>query len=888
MRQDSRCVGGIMMTKIYNFNESKVPSIEYVGGKANSLIRLTKGGFRVPGGSVLTVAFFEKWISQLQCDPEFEGMWKDPSQFKSLGSSLKAKAKNLFFSEEQKSIILAVLKQRNNGALFAVRSSSPEEDLAGASFAGGYETILGVNESGIFEAVKKAFISCLDERVFYYKHQNGFDSSVLRIAVVIQEQIASEISGVGFSLNPLNNCFDEAVINANTGLGESVVSGMITPDEFIVDKSNLSIMESKIGSKEHSIVLDGMGGTKVVAGLKEEPALKEAQILELTDLIIKVEKYYEMPMDIEWAYYDNTLYLLQARPITTYVPLPKEMQTIPGENKILYLDASLTKQGITSPISVLGCDILEMTQKPLVYMMMGVDACADVKGGMLATLGGRMYKNLSTDIKLLGLKRVKNIWKTVDVSTVELLENLDVTLYIPEKLHKSMKGAIRKAIVNNLGTLKYIRRASKNPTAYKKWYQPFEDDFDQYLREIVKQNVALSSAVDEIIGRFIVLLDKMMTMTYAAELARKSIGKQLEKYFPDGKERMQYLERSLPDNITIDMGMKMYELSQMDDIKGSDFASFEAKLVSGDLSSDFIQLWREYMDWFGCRTNNEMDTGVPRTSENIEGLFNQIKGMSSITGEFSPLGIYEKSKNLREKTFNDLVEKLSSRSRKRLEQKYNVLVSLGGKREALKYWYVRSLTAIRELILAESARLVGKGLLENKNDIFWLKFEQIVQSSRKNKEELAVQLKENQQYYRLLDQVHSFPKLIDSRGKILTMPPVEAREGEVVGQPISPGKVKGRVKVLSTPDEKPLLPGEILVTRATDPGWTPLFINASAIILEVGGLLQHGALVAREYGKPCIAGIEDAMNILKNGQLIEVDGSRGLITILDKTDEKIH
>lgn len=876
------------MKKIYNFNEGKVPPIEHVGGKANSLIRLTKGGFNVPGGSVLTVAFFEEWISELQCDPEFEGMWKDPSQFKALGSSLKAKAKNLFFSEEQKSIILAVLKQRNNGALYAVRSSSPEEDLAGASFAGGYETILGVNESGIFDVVKKAFISCMDERVFFYKYQNDFDTSVLRIAVVIQEQIASEVSGVGFSLNPLNNCFDEVVINANTGLGESVVSGMITPDEFIVDKSSRSIMERKIGTKEQSIVLDGRGGTMVVDGLKEEPALKDAQILELADLTIKVEEYYGMPMDIEWAYYENTLYLLQARPITTYVPLPKEMQTIPGEKRILYLDGSLTKQGITKPISVLGCDCLGMTQKLMLQNMMGVDVSADVQGGMVTTRGGRMYKNLSTDIKLLGLKRVKSMWKTVDVSTVELLENLDLAPYIPKKLHESMKGAIWGAIKNNLGTLKYIQRASKNPTSYKKWYQPFEDEFDQYLWDITKQNVSLSAAPSEIIRKFLVLLDKMMPMTYAAELARKSIGKLLDKHFTDGKEKMQYLERSLPDNITIDMGMKMYELSQMGDIKDNDFAAFETKLASGDVSSDFTRIWREYLDWFGCRTNNEMDVGVPRMSENIEELFNQIKRMSPNTREFSPVGIYEESKNLREKTFNELVEKLSSCGRKRLEKKYNVLVSLGGKREALKYWYVRSLTAIRELILAESVRLVDKGLLENRNVIFWLKFEQIVQGSRKTKEELAAQVEENHRYYRLLDQVHSFPKLIDSRGKILTMPPVEAKEGEVVGQPISPGIVTGRVKVLSTPDEKPLFPGEIMVTRATDPGWTPLFINASAIILEVGGLLQHGALVAREYGKPCIAGIEDVMNIFKDGQLIEVDGSRGLISFLDGSDENSH
>jgi len=876
------------MKKFYNLNESVIPQILHVGGKANSLIKLTKGGFNVPGGAVLTVDFFNHWISDLQEDETLKDMWKDPSQFKELANRLKGKGETLLFNEEQKSIIAAILKEHKLSPLFAVRSSSPEEDLAGASFAGGYETVLGVSEGNILDAVKKAFISCMDERVFFYKHQNGFDTSVLRIAVVIQEQIASEVSGVGFSLNPLNNCFDEAVINANTGLGESVVSGMITPDEFIVDKYSRSIVESKIGSKEQSIVLDGIGGTKVVDGLKEKPALKDAQILELTDLIIKVEEYYDMPIDIEWAYYEETLYLLQARPITTYIPLPKEMQTLPGEKKILYLDASLTKQGISSPISVLGCDILEMTQKPLVYMMMGVDACADVKGGMLATLGGRMYKNLSTDIKLLGLKRVKNIWKTVDVSTVELLENLDLTLYIPEKLHKSMKGAIRKAIMNNLGTLKYIRRASKNPAAYKKWYQPFEDEFDQYLQDITKQDVSLSSAADEIIGKFIDLLDKMMTMTYAAELARKSIKKQLEKHFPDGKERMQYLERSLPDNITIDMGMKMYELSQLSEIKENDFASFERKLAVNNVSSDFSRKWREYLDRFGCRTNNEMDTGVPRMSENIEELFNQIKGMSPIIGEFSPVGIYRESKNLREKTFIELVEKLSSSNRKKLENKYNILVSLGGKREALKYWYVRSLTAIRELLLAKSARLVEKGLLDNLDDIFWLKIEQIVQVSHKTKEELAAQVEENQRYYRLLDQVHSFPKLIDSRGKILTVPPVEGKEGEVVGQPISPGIVKGRVKVLSTPDEKPLLPGEIMVTRATDPGWTPLFINAGAIILEVGGLLQHGALVAREYGKPCIAGIDNVMDILKDGQYVQVDATRGLITILEDPDESSH
>ncbi len=181
--------------------------------------------------------------------------------------------------------------------------------------------------------------------------------------------------------------------------------------------------------------------------------------------------------------------------------------------------------------------------------------------------------------------------------------------------------------------------------------------------------------------------------------------------------------------------------------------------------------------------------------------------------------------------------------------------------------------------------MVSRNILDSAEDIFWLHIEQAHQAQKSTREQVNTWIIENKNYYDQLDQVHQFPKLIDSRGRILTLPKVEAKDGELVGQPISPGIVTGRVKVLKTPDEKPLLPGEIMVTRATDPGWTPLFINASAILLEVGGLLQHGALVAREYGKPCVAGIDDIMNALEDGQLVEVDATRGVVRILEEQNE---
>lgn len=200
---------------------------------------------------------------------------------------------------------------------------------------------------------------------------------------------------------------------------------------------------------------------------------------------------------------------------------------------------------------------------------------------------------------------------------------------------------------------------------------------------------------------------------------------------------------------------------------------------------------------------------------------------------------------------------------------------------AQRFWYIKALTTIRELLIKYANTIVESKKLDSVEDVFWLHLDQVDQLTRVKKEKAYEWIDENKKYYEKLTQVNQFPKLIDSRGKILMMPKADQKDGELVGQPISPGVVTGRVKVLSSPDEKALLPGEIMVTRATDPGWTPLFINAAAILLEVGGLLQHGALVAREYGKPCIAGLDDVMNALTDGQLVEVDASRGIVRILE-------
>ena len=234
-----------------------------------------------------------------------------------------------------------------------MRSSSPDEDLENASFAGGYVTVLGVSLDEIEDAVRECFISCLDERVVLYKAQQGIDVHDPRIAVLVQRQIESDVSGVGFSLNPVTNDYDEAVIDANFGLGETVVSGEVTPDHFVVDKPGRNILERHLGSKQVSRWVRPEGGVELREETRgDEAALDDEQVLEISDALGRIEALYGHPVDIEWAYAQGTLHLLQARPITAYFPLSTDMQTKPGAPRRLYLDGNLS-DSITSnePIS---------------------------------------------------------------------------------------------------------------------------------------------------------------------------------------------------------------------------------------------------------------------------------------------------------------------------------------------------------------------------------------------------------------------------------------------------------------------------------------------------------------------------------------------------------
>ena len=416
------------MNLTISFPGAEQTTLTEVGGKGYSLIRMVEAGLPVPPGAVLTTEFFEPWFDEIKTSATWPALAEaTPDKWATLCNELKGLCLALRLTGTQRQALETLSKNLaalGDNVQFAVRSSSPEEDLASASFAGGYETRLGVPPAELQDAVRYCFASSLDERVLVYKKEHGFDILSPRIAVVVQQQIDSEVAGVGFSLNPLTNDYDEAVIDANWGLGESVVAGIATPDHYIVDKFNRQIIEKKLGAKQVSIWLGLDGGTIERKGHRSaEFALSDGQLGELIEMISCIEALYDKPMDIEWTYGNGQLYVLQARPITRYVPLAAEMVTRPRERRRLYADAALSKgMTLNTPISPMGLSWLEDFMIPFFEK---IQLNAGPMKGLLFAAGGRMYINLSDVMWLVNPKVLSKSSTANDAVLAEILANLD-------------------------------------------------------------------------------------------------------------------------------------------------------------------------------------------------------------------------------------------------------------------------------------------------------------------------------------------------------------------------------------------------------------------------------------------------------------------------------
>jgi pyruvate,water dikinase len=881
------------MNLIFTF-QTPTPTIDQIGGKGLSLVRSAKNGFNVPPVVILSTEFFTKWIERIKSTSEWQSLTQTKGDaLSAAANNLKKICQTLEFKEDQKQTLLDVSEflQSEEISLMAVRSSSPEEDLEGVSFAGIYETVLGVNDSNLEEAIKSCFASALDARVFAYKEKNGFDPYDPKIAVVIQKQIASDISGVAFSLNPVSNDYDEAVINANFGLGVTIVDGTVTPDEFIVDKVTSMIIEKNAGNKDVAVYLKADGGIET-KNLTDpiKISLSDDQITAITSLVTKIETEYDKPMDIEWAYEGDTLYLLQARPITGYYNLPQEMITKPGEPRRLYYDILLTEQGTVENLSSLGIGIWEL----MIFVTLDaktVTKLIDIENGLYCGVGGRTYLNVSNTLKIPLGKSILKAVNQVDSIGSEILKNLDRKLYTPKK---RPKGLLMSTIKLGVATFKKplrILKALRKPADYLDFFLEENRKLEVEMREFFEENCSFYQnwSFDSFSRGIMKLNTEHMNYVstaavYATILSRSKIKKMFKEEPQSAQDQLAYIERSLPHNVTLEMGLMLYELSQFPEIIKTDNPSkFMQNLEQNKYSPEFIEKWRNFMDRYGFRYPKEIDVATPRYKERPAEVFTMMKTIGSeLDPEFNPHVNFENGIKRREEAFEKLVAILEKKSKgkvKKFKKTYKVVKTFAAHREIPKYYIVMANYYIRLGALALGRRWVKEGRLDSVEQIFDLKYFEVVQAEIDPSLDIRTLAKSNHEYNAQFNTKLDPPVLIDSRGRILTLPTDTINENELIGTPVAPGIVKGPVKVLSRSDEKPILPGDILVTKATDPGWTMLYLNAAGVLLESGGKLQHGASVARESGKPCIVGVNRVTKILKDGQIVELNGSTGIIKI---------
>ena len=875
--------------------EVEDPSVAEIGGKAASLVRLSRAGFRVPEGAVLPVSWFSAWWAELKhtdawsrFDANNEAPWTD------LCEALKNAASRLAISDDMRAGVdelQELVASWGHSATCAVRSSSPDEDLENASFAGGYVTVLGVACDSIEDAVRECFVSCLDERVVLYKAQQGIDVHHPRSAVLVQRQVESEVSGVGFSLNPVTNDYDEAVIDANFGLGETVVSGEVTPDHFVVDKPGHNILERRIGSKSVSRWIRPEGGVELRDETQgEQVSLNDEQVLELTDALCRIEELYQHPVDIEWAFAQGELHLLQARPITTYFPLAADMQTEPGAARRLYLDGNLS-DSITSnePLTML---TLDGNRVMMEHMAQTYRIPHDRKEKPLSDLiifrGARMYVAYSDLLWFASPQRLAAPYEIMDVLLYRTLDNLDRKSYRPKSKPGWLAwGKIARTI---FGVLVGSRRLWWNTAAALLSPDRFLKRYREDVARFESEAQSRSSGADASIAELHDLHDRSLEMIMHTDLptifawmaAIQTLAILTKRADPQTKELLDQMGRGFEGELVVEMGLEMFAMSRLLELgEFDDLEQLAQRIEARELPASFLAAWDAFIDRFGARGPNEMELASPRYGENPLLLLRQISFMAKAPPENDPRLAHERHVVERRQAFAKLSGQLGWFSRRLLRLAHNWTEAFAGERDTAKYHWVTATYAIRCAALARGDRLAAAGRLDSPEDVFHLTFDELETAERDATFDVRTPALERRRSFSEIERlVKEFPHLIDSRGRILRPAPT-SEEGALSGLGISPGVARGPIKVLENPYDKDVEPGDVLVAYTTDPGWTPLFINASAIILQIGGMMQHGGVVAREYGKPCVAGIEHVLTRFQDGQMVEVDGSAGTVRLLE-------
>jgi rifampicin phosphotransferase len=879
---------------ILPFSDINARDLGLVGGKGANLGEMTNAGFPVPPGFCVTTTAFEKFIASApNADSIYEELntvnTDDLDSLRKIGERVRQSLLKIPIPNEIAESVRQSWQEIGANDAYAVRSSATAEDLPDASFAGQQDTYLNIiGEEDLLDAVRRCWVSLFADRAILYRVQNNFNHRDVQLSVVVQKMILSEKSGTLFTADPLTGHRHTLTIDASFGLGEALVSGLVTPDAYKVDKRTMTIIERQVSEKEVAIFPEKGGGTRqetLDVDRREQAALTDEQILKLAEMGTKIESHYGSPQDIEWAIADNQLYLLQARPITSLFPI--DGLKSPDDSLHVFFSVG-HQQNMTRAMPP-----LSLSNFPnFLPIELRTD---DGRIAILHTSAGRLFIDLTQALRHPVLKRIVSaVLSQFDELAPQLFQLTTQRpefkrphgLHFPFGILKGVLGILRR-VFNGL----WRRDLSGFIPQTNALIDGFIDKSDRDLREYPKGKAQIQAMLNELCQPASFFL-KWVPEAAAGIAATRLLTKLASPWITPDKE--EALTLGIPGNVVNEMNLMLSDLAELarkspqlvehfNHLEGDAHLWLE-NIANFEGSAPFLESWHDFLLLYGSRAPSEMDISIKRWREDPMPVLRVIAG--NIEKNVSSRALFEAQEQAREAAFSELLAaaekgflgRLRLRVFKRL---YHVLIEAGGMREHHKFMMVRLVAVVREILKENATELVAKGKLAAPDDIWFLKWDELL-SIWDDKaiswgEVIAQRQVDFNRYLKLTP-----PAVITSDGEtpVVQYRVEDAPPGALLGNPVSAGIVEGIVHVIHDPTTEMLKPGEILVAPFTDPGWTPLFINAAGLVMDIGGALAHGSVVAREYGIPAVVGVRDSTTKLITGQRVRVDGNRGIIEML--------
>jgi len=863
-----------MVSYVLDLQEIDQTRAAMVGGKGANLGELSRiDGLCVPAGFCVTTDAFRRIVAEApsigdRLDRLSRLEADDREAIGERSAEIRRIVEEIPIPDDLAAAITRALARLGEGAACAVRSSATAEDLPTASFAGQQDSYLNVvGPAEILRHVSRCWASLFTERAVTYRLRNGVDHRKVHMAVVVQRMVFPRAAGILFTADPVTGNRKVATVEASFGLGEALVSGLVNADSYRVRDG--AVVARAIGAKRLAILASPAGGTRereIEPERREEPALTDAQVVRLAELGRRIEAHFGRPQDIEWCLADDGFHVVQSRPITTLFPIPEAGD---GENHV-YISVG-HQQMMTDPLKPLGLSFWQMTTpRPM------------------AEAGGRLF---------------------VDVTQILASPGSRAELFGMVGKNDPLIGDALRTILDRGDFLPPPREEGPGWTAPSSAGAPVETDPALVEELIERSQAAIDALKREIRDRSgPALLEfiqadlkerrgsqfdpRSLPVIMAGMEAAWWLNERLETWLGE-KNAADVLTQSVPHNVTSEMGLALLDVA--DAIRphpevvaflrrgeGDGFLDELPSVAGGREARDAILGW---LDRYGMRGVGEIDITRPRWSERpgmlVPILLANVRNFEPGEGARR----FEQGRREARAKEREVLERLRAlpdgeAKAEETKRMIDRVRAFAGYREYPKYGMVSRYFVYKQALMEEAGRLVRAGVLREAEDIFYLRFEELQDVVRTNQvdDELIRQRRDAFRSYQALTP----PRVLTSDGEAVAgaYRRDDLPVGALVGLAVSAGTVEGRARVILDMAEADLEPGDILVTAYTDPSWTPLFVAISGLVTEVGGLMTHGAVIAREYGLPAVVGVEHATRLIQDGQRIRVHGTDGYVEIL--------